>query len=247
MKVLVTGANGFLGRNLVKFLSETPGVSVLTYTRGNDLKTLFDKLIESNFIFHLAGVSRPKNEDEFISSNVNLTLDIVNFLKKNRITTPIYFSSSIFSNKPSNYGISKIRCEKLLNDLAKTNGNLVTIDRLVRIFGPGAKPFYNSVIATFCYVVAHNKNLEFIDQDRIIEIAFIDDWLNYCKDNFININYSYKLSSYVISLKELYSILVYFKNNEKNFSYSINKDLLNYLYTTYKYYEGLNSDAFPGV
>ena len=236
MKVLVTGANGFLGTHLVKALSEKPDIHLLTYTRNDNLSALITNLESSDFIFHLAGVNRPEHDDEFAVSNVQLTSDIVHFLLKHNISSTIYFSSSIHADKINSYGKSKLLAENLLIDLQKKNRNKIINDRLPVMFGPGARPYYNSVVSTFCYAIANNHAVSITDRNNIIEISFIDDWVRRCLDILKVDNDVYKLTSYQVSVGDLYDILIGFKNNQISPYFSHNKNLIESLYKTYKYY-----------
>jgi len=235
MKVLVTGANGFLGTHLVKALSEIPIIDVLTYTRDDDLNSLYFKLIESDFIFHLAGVNRPKNNDEFFFSNIQLTSDITNFLHKYKIKSPIYFSSSVHADNLSNYGVSKLFAEELIKDLSRKNGNKVFNVRLVGVFGPGGIPFYNSVVATFCKQIVCGDNLLIHDPDKIIQLIYIDDLIKSMRHTLLN----QKLLPYKpvnsISLKHLSSVISSFRDGSET-KININEYFLKCLRETYEFY-----------
>jgi UDP-2-acetamido-2,6-beta-L-arabino-hexul-4-ose reductase len=192
MKVLVTGANGFLGTHLVNALLKKPDIEVTKYNRNDNIESLHEKLINADFIFHLAGTNRPKYNDEFIFSNVKLTENITNFLNKFNIKSPIYFSSSIqvLSNHP--YGVSKLEAEILLKKLSEKNGNKVFIDRLPGIFGQGARPHYNSVVATFCNNIIHGEKIELLNPDKVIKLLYIEDLIESLLKTLLNF---WKLSS----------------------------------------------------
>jgi UDP-2-acetamido-2,6-beta-L-arabino-hexul-4-ose reductase len=236
MKVLVTGANGFLGTHLLKALSEKPDIHVLTYTRNDSLSALCNKLEDCDFIFHLAGVNRPKHDDEFLVSNVELTSEITHYLVKHNISSTIYFSSSIHADRTNPYGESKLKAEILFMDLSRKNGNKIINDRLPGIFGPGARPYYNSVVSTFCYAIANNQAVSISDRNNVIEISFIDDWVRRCLDILkVNDNVC-KLISYQVNLGDLYDILMGFKKNQIPSCISNNKNFIESLYKTYQYY-----------
>jgi UDP-2-acetamido-2,6-beta-L-arabino-hexul-4-ose reductase len=236
MKVLVTGANGFLGTHLVKALSEKPNIHVITYTRNDSLSALCTKLEDCDFIFHLAGVNRPKHDDEFLVSNVELTSEITHFLVKHNISSTIYFSSSIHADKINPYGESKMAAEILFMDLSKKNRNKIIIDRLPGMFGPGARPYYNSVVTTFCYAIANNQAVSISDRNIVIEISYIDDWVRKCLDILKVDDDVYKLTSYQVNLGDLYDILISFKKNQIPSCFSNNKNFIESLYKTYQYY-----------
>ena len=237
---MVTGANGFLGSHLVEALIEDPGIKVLTHTREDDLNSLFLKLAEADFIFHLAGVNRPANQEEFLTTNIQLTTVIVNFLKKNQIKTTIYFSSSIHSGVMTNYGISKLKCELLLSDLAKTNNNQVILHRMTRIFGPRAKPNYNSVVATLCYNIARDLESQISDLSNVIELSFITDWVNLMIVLIKNPSVKLELPAYSVSLRNLLHVLTSFKKDLRGKINYLDADFVGKLQITYSYYEDLS-------
>lgn len=237
MKVLITGARGFLGAHLVKEISKIPNITLLTYCRDDEKQNLFTKLTEADFIFHLAGVNRSSNKNDFITSNVNLTFDIVDFLHKKNIKTPIYFSSSVHSGCNSEYGESKLKAENLLLCL-ESIGSRVTIDRLVRIFGPGAKPNYNSVVATLCYSVANDINFKIYNGEKLIEIAYVEDWARAVSNLILNHEQNISYKKYRITVGELVKLIISFKNEKKN-SFLLDDQLTSKLLKTYLTYRNI--------
>lgn len=236
MNVLVTGANGFLGTNLVKALSNKPDINILTHTRSDDLNSLYAKLAGSDYIFHLAGVNKSQDANEFLISNVQLTQKIVKFLFNKKIKSPIYFSSSIHSANLSSYGKSKLACELLFSDLKEKNGNNVIIDRLPRVFGPGARPNYNSAIATMCYSRVNNNIFNLTDTNEIIEICYVGDWIDYTINSLLNKNLDNKLITYRVSIGFLYNIFDKFSRNMIDCNIPYNPRLCKKLYLTYYFY-----------
>jgi len=241
MRILVTGANGFLGAHLVRALSGMADINVLTYVRGDELSSLYAKLTELDFIFHLAGVNRPKNKDDFLSSNVQLTADICKFLCVNEIRSTVYFSSSIHSEGSTNYGASKLAAENLLKELALENGNRIIVQKLPRIFGPGAKPNYNSVVATFCYAVVKDLPVTIDSPDLVIGLSYVEDWVSEMVQLTFNPDYDPKFVEYQISLKNLYNFFLQCKLRGgsclDDFKSTLNNSLIKKLFTTYCYYE----------
>lgn len=235
MNVLITGAKGFLGTSLIKGLSGFPEINISTYS-GDSQESLFCKLLEADFIFHLAGVNRPKSFESYMVDNVQLTADIVKFLELNQISTPIYFSSSIHTEIFTEYGVSKMAGEVLFKDLSESNGNLIFCHRLARVFGPGAKPNYNSVVATFCHGLANDLPITVSNRENLIELIFVDDWVELMRNILSNYNCELKLPTYYISVGNLFDTLYAFKICSDTYSDSINADLINKLLITYESY-----------
>lgn len=175
MKVLVTGANGFIAKNFIQYLSEQEQIEVLKHTRDTTDDDLNQFVLDADWIVHLAGVNRPVNEDEFFKGNTNLTEKIVDFLTKANKKTPIILSSSIQAERDNAYGQSKLGSEQALLELNKRNSNPVYICRLANVFGKWSRPNYNSAVATFCYNTAHNLPIEIHDENAVIRLIYVDD------------------------------------------------------------------------
>ena len=174
MKVAVTGSNGFIGKNLCFFLQEK-GYEVFKIHSDTSKKELKDIISKSEFIFHLAGINRPKNDSDFYEGNVEFTQAITQLLIDNNKTTPILFSSSSQALRDNEYGKSKLAAEKIVEDYSKTTGALSYIYRLPNVFGKWCKPNYNSFIATFCHNAMHNKELFINDHSAKVTLVYIDD------------------------------------------------------------------------
>ena len=170
MKVLITGANGFIGKNLRIFLKEQPDVEVLTFDKNNTLSDLENSVKQADFIVHLAGINRPKETSEF-GLNYDLTKQIVDILKQNNLHTPMIFSSSIQAELDNDYGRSKKEAE----DYILENYPEGIIFRLHNVFGKYCRPNYNSVVATFCYKIAHDEEITINDTAAKISLIYIDD------------------------------------------------------------------------
>ena len=170
MKVLITGADGFIGTNLQLFLKEA-GIEIDKYTLKNQPSELEDKLKSTDYIIHLAGVNRPQTKEEFFEGNTDLTKTIVDLLNKNHLNTPLIFSSSIQAELDNDYGRSK----RLAEDYILENYPSGIVFRLHNVFGKGCRPNYNSVVATFCDNLAHQKDITITDPEKVIELIYIDD------------------------------------------------------------------------
>lgn len=175
MKVLVTGSQGFIGRNLIEALANIDGLTILTHTRHDSERELLKKLETTDFIFHLAGVNRNNSNSEFVKVNVELTRTIVDYLNLLRRKIPIVFTSSIQSGSETIYGRTKSEAESILLNYAKDTGARVRIYKLPNVFGKWSKPDYNSAIATFCYRVVNNLPINVPDPIASLRLVYIDD------------------------------------------------------------------------
>ena len=159
MKVLITGANGFIGKNLQVRLKEE-GISFITHTKENTQKDLIDSLSFVDFVVHLAGINRPKDEKEFKAGNSDLTELIAKSLQEFGNTAPVLYSSSIQVEQSNPYGMSKLKAENALRTLQKSGGNTIYNYRLPNVFGKWSRPNYNSVVSTFCYNILNNISIQ---------------------------------------------------------------------------------------
>lgn len=175
MKVLVTGANGFIGRNLVTTLNELGKYEVISIDKDNTREELISGLIEADFIFHLAGINRPKDEKEFFEGNSELTGNIVNILKENNKNTSIAITSSIQAELDNAYGKSKRLAEAELFKYSEEKKAKVFIYRLPNVFGKWCRPNYNSAVATFCNNIARGEEVWISDPSREMTLVYVDD------------------------------------------------------------------------
>ena len=251
MNILITGAKGFFGRNLIENLRNIKeGKDNRNYKfkideiyacdRASTEDELKKWCSKANFVFHLAGVNRPENIEEYKEGNVTLTKTLLNILKKCGNTCPIMFSSSVKASKYgtfkiSEYGLSKLEAETLLFQYEKETGAKVYVYRFPHLAGKWSKPFYNSAVATFCYSIANALPYRVDDRSTVLEILFIDDVI---KEMFLLLegryhhytcrcieqslyypneeNYCYCPNTYKVTLGEIVDSLEYFKNLNKS-------------------------------
>ncbi|WKA50216.1 capsular polysaccharide biosynthesis protein CapF [Planococcus liqunii] len=176
-KVLVTGANGFVGKNLVAELRNQGCEELYLFNRENSLEDLEEFTKDCDFVFHLAGVNRPLNESEFMEGNQGLTSQLLQLLVKNDNKTPVLMTSSIQAEKENPYGKSKKAGEDELFAYAKETGANVFVYRLPNLFGKWSKPNYNTVVATYCYNIARDLDIQLNNPEALLELAYIDDVL----------------------------------------------------------------------
>lgn len=175
MNILITGANGFLGKNLIERLVKMPGVNIMHYSRGTS-KLLLDKnLSECDFLFHFAAVHRPKDSKEFYRVNDDFFAEILNKLKAYNNTCPVLLTSSIQANDSTDYGRSKVAAENLLRAHAKETGARAIIYRLNNTFGKWATPNHHSVVATFCYNINRDIPIAVSAREVMMRFYYVDD------------------------------------------------------------------------
>ena len=194
MNVLITGANGFVGKNLTQRLStikdrrdRTRPVlqieEILLCTRDTSAETLADYCKKANFVVHLAGVNRPQDPGEFAAGNTDFTRTLLEILRKSGNRCPVLLSSSIQASLAgqyagSPYGQSKKAAEELLLAYGRETGAAGMIYRLPNLFGKWCRPNYNSVVATFCHHIARDLPITVSDPAVELELVYIDDLID---------------------------------------------------------------------
>ncbi|MFA5343048.1 MAG: NAD-dependent epimerase/dehydratase family protein [Kiritimatiellia bacterium] len=174
--VLITGAKGFIGRNLVSALLARPSdYTLLPIDIDSPANDLAAALSSADFIFHLAGVNRPENEREFQTGNADFTAWICDRLLKLKRAVPLIMSSSAQAALDNPYGVSKRKAEDAVLAYAERSGAHAIIYRLKNVFGKWCRPNYNSVVATFCHNIAHDLPVTISDPRRELELIYIDD------------------------------------------------------------------------
>lgn len=176
MNIVITGANGFVGKNLYEELSRNETYNVIKITRDSSEDFLKASLKEADFIFHLAGINRPETEEEFKIGNVGFTDKVIEYTLLNKKKPGILYASSIQAANNNPYGNSKAEAETLF-DALKNNGNKVYIYRLNNLFGKWSKPNYNTVVATFCHKIARDEEIQVNDPNAELTLNYIDDVL----------------------------------------------------------------------
>lgn len=184
MNIVVTGAKGFIGRNLCIELRNYKQYQVYEISRETNSKLVEQYLLNADIIVHLAALNRfnstkdisdTQRQDIFNKCNVNQLSDWLQIISRNKKRPSIIFTSSIQAELDNHYGRSKLQAELLLQQFKQDHGNEVIIYRLPNLFGKWCKPNYNSVIATFCYNIARNKPINITDRTKELKLNYIDD------------------------------------------------------------------------
>ena len=254
MQVLVTGSNGFIGRNLVwnlKQISEGKNITrsninitkIYSYDIETDESILVEACRKCDFVFHLAGVNRPKEVSDFMKNNLGFSNKLLETLKRYQNSCPVMFSSSSQASlmgrfRDSEYGKSKEAEENLFFKYAEETGAKVLVYRFPNLFGKWCKPNYNSAVATFCNAIANDLEYVVDSPNTVLELLYIDDLINelldilegkghYCEypkePPFYGLKpvpterglYCYVPTTYQVSLGEIINLLNLFKSMPK--------------------------------
>ena len=176
-RVLVSGSDGFLGRNLIKTLEVDESISVITWSRNTDSAELLRSLENCDVVVHLAATNRSHDLSEFERTNVDLTQYICEHLSSHN-PVPIVFTSSTQVGQSNPYGRSKLAAENIVLEYGRNTGQYVHVLRLPNVFGKWCKPHYNSVVATFCHQIARGEEISITDENAVIELVHVDDVVN---------------------------------------------------------------------
>lgn len=173
--VLITGSEGFVGKNLRASLQQRKDVRILYFDIQNTPSELESLLEQADFVYHLAGVNRPQNSEEFASGNTGLTEQICNFLAASGRNVPVAISSSTQAAMDNPYGTSKRAAEDAVFQYGMITGADVHVFRLPNVFGKWCRPNYNSGVATFCHNIAHGIPIQVNDPEVVMSLVYIDD------------------------------------------------------------------------
>lgn len=252
MKVLITGSNGFVGKNLVSTLKHMEDYEILEFDRSNTLEELENYAKVCDFVVHLAGINRPKDPEEFYRGNAGLTETLCELLLEADNPVPILVSSSIQAALDNDYGKSKKEGEDILLNYSHKSDAKVLIYRLPNLFGKWTKPFYNSVIATWSYQIGRGEAIEIDNPDHEMTLVYIDDLV---KEIIMAMNGEghheydsyYKVPlEYTTNLKELSSLLESFSESRTTrFIPNMKDPLTKKLYSTYLNYLPEDKFSYP--
>jgi len=242
MKILVTGAKGFVGKNLVWELKNKGFPNIFEYDIDTDPKKLDEYTASCDFVFHLAGVNRPENEEEFMKGNFGFTTVLLDSLIKNENKAPVLITSSIHAEKDNAYGLSKRAGEDAIFEYGQNQGVKVLVYRLQNLFGKWCRPNYNSAVATFCHNIANDLPITINDENTIVPLVYIDDLMaEFLRALDGNENRGKKFCSvspfYKVSLGRIVSLLRFYKESRKSLELADMDDEFSMkLYSTYLSY-----------
>jgi UDP-2-acetamido-2,6-beta-L-arabino-hexul-4-ose reductase len=244
VRILVTGAHGFFGRSLISQLTENINVQVLEFCREDSLSLLNEHILIADFIYHFAGEVRPlSSDDQFESSNSQLTQSLVNILCDNNKRTPILFSSSIHAIEQKNtYGRTKRASEQIIELYSRKKLAPSWIYRLPHVFGPGCKPNYNSVITTWIHNSLHNLEINVFDRGIVMNYCYSIDLVkifisHLTEESNSQCSYIYPQDTYLTTLGDVVDLINSFEHGAGSFKTDLTAEsFAQKLYLTYQSY-----------
>ena len=250
MNVVITGSQGFIGKNLTVHLQQIEGVAISGIDLGHTDNELRSALASADFVFHLAGINRPKNEQEFTTGNVDFTQQVCDLLTAQNRPIPIVLSSSIQATRANPYGMSKKSAEVIVADYGQATGSSAYIYRLPNVFGKWCRPNYNSVVATFCHNIANELPITISDRANQLTLVYIDDvveafaaHLNQPKDN--GTQHPEVATTHQTTLGELADLLTLFRQSRRSLHIAdLGNPLIKKLYATYLSYLATDDFAY---
>ena len=250
MRVLITGSNGFLGKNLSVHLKALQQFQVMTFTRENSVEELPEIIEQSDAVIHLAGKNRPEEISDYESFNVGLTQSLCDAIRITGRKIPLVLASSIQVDQGNPYGNSKLAAEKAVETLALDTGNPCYVYRLPNVFGKWCKPNYNSVVATFCYNIVHNIPVQINDETTKLRLVYVDDvvssFIHTIQIETEGFSMPEIKPEYSITLGELVEQLNSFRNCRSSLiSEPVGKGLTRALYSTFVSYFTPEQFSYP--
>ncbi len=263
MKILVTGAKGFVGKNLVATLETikagknkvtplTNDLEICEFDIDTDIALLDGFCKDCDFVVNLAGVNRPQNTEEFMQGNFGFASTLLDTLKKHKNTCPVLLSSSIQAELDNPYGQSKKAGEDLFFEYSQETGARVFVYRLPNVFGKWCRPNYNSAVATFCNNIANDLPIQVNDRSHPMTLVYVDDVVDeiinaICGNATVDGTFCHIPTEHKITLGEIVDLIEGFKNQPSTlFMPEIpNNSFAKKLYSTYLSYLPKEKVSFP--
>lgn len=262
MNILVTGAKGFVGKNLIAQLHNiasgkakvpniTDDIKIFEYDLDSDPQELEIYCKYADFVFNLAGVNRPKDADEFMEGNFGFASTLLDTLKRHYNYCPVMLASSTQALLDNPYGESKRAGEELFFNYSKETGAKVLVYRFTNLFGKWCRPNYNSVVATFCHNIAKDDTIQVNDPSVTLNLAYIDDVVEeliaaLSGEESYDGDFCTIPTSHSITLGEIVQLLSDFKNSRTNLSVpNVGDPFTKKLYSTYLSYLPEYSFSYP--
>lgn len=248
--VLITGSDGFVGRNLRVTLQQRKDLRVLCFDIQDDPATLASFLDQADFVFHLAGVNRPERPEQFETGNAGLTEQICGYLSAGGRQVQIALSSSTQASHDNPYGASKREAETAVFDYGRKTGAQAYVFRLPNVFGKWCRPNYNSGVATFCHNIAHDLPIQINDPNVVMNLVYVDDVVQ----AFVNLldgvadihdDFCMVQPVHTIKLGEIAELIYSFRTSrEQNQIPDMSDPLVKKLYSTYISYLPLDRFSY---
>lgn len=251
MKILVTGAYGFVGKNVCLSL-KTDGHDIVEYDRNHTIDDLKQAVKDVDFVIHLAGINRPQTPEEFYDGNAGFTEVLCRELQLANNKAPLLISSSIQANLDNDYGKSKREGEAIVSTHATDNQSPVYIYRFSNLFGKWCRPNYNSVVATWCYNIANDLDIMVNNRETTLNLMYIDDVVDEIRRALLGQPTVETLGFYTVpvafntTLGQLESMIKSFKDSRSTLYVNDMRDgLEKRLYSTYLSYLPEDQFSYP--
>jgi UDP-2-acetamido-2,6-beta-L-arabino-hexul-4-ose reductase len=220
---------------------EEQDIEVVSFTREHNISDLSAMVTKVDWVFHLAGINRPENPDEFVAGNAELTQHLCEVIGTSGRKVPVVYSSSVQVERDNSYGNSKRSAEESLLALHESTGNPVFIYRLPNVFGKWARPNYNSAVATFCHNIARGLPVQINDPEAVIRLVYIDDvvasFMGVLKGTIMKSHFPEVAPVHEITVGELANQLYHFRDTRDNLIIErVGTGLIRALYSTYVSY-----------
>lgn len=262
MKILVTGANGFIGKNLISELYNikfkkskhqvlSEDITIYEYDIDTPKELLSAYTKDCDFVCHLAGVNRPDNEEEFMRGNFGFTSELLDLLKSNSNKAPILVSSSVHAEGDTPYGKSKRAGEQLMFEYSRENDVKVCVYRFQNVFGKWCRPNYNSAVATFCNNIARGLDITVNDPEVTMNLVYIDDVVEeiinaICGKENRKDDYCYVPVVHTAKLGDIVKLIYSFRESRKELGVPrVDNEFEKKLYSTYLSYLPEDEFSYP--